>query len=97
MLNLDRNLNYKAHRFIWECFNGIIPDGKEIDHINNKRDDNRLCNLQLLTPKENSKKAASNRDYTLNAKNRKCVKATNNKTKEVSYYYSMYAAQHTCC
>ena len=84
---------YLVHRFIWECFNGIIPDGKEIDHINDKRDDNRLSNLQLMTPKENCKKAAENRDYTSMANNRKCVKATNENTKEVSHYYSLHAAE----
>ena len=88
--------NFKVHRFIWECFNGIIPEGKEIDHINDKRDDNRLCNLQLLTRQENCKKSAKYRDYTFianNNKNRKCVKATNIETGEVTYYYSLYATQ----
>ena len=36
---------YYVHRFVYECFNGIIPDGKVIDHVNNIKDDNRLCNL----------------------------------------------------
>ena len=40
---------YQVHRFVWECFNGIIPEGKVIDHINNDKEDNRLCNLQLVT------------------------------------------------
>ena len=87
---------YYVHRFIYECFNNVIPDGKKIDHINNIRDDNRLFNLQLLTPSENNKKAAKDRDYTFVAKNnenRKCVKATNKNTNEVSYYYSMYSIQ----
>ena len=87
---------YHVHRFVYECFNGIIPNGKEIDHINDVRHDNRLCNLQLLTPSENGKKAAKNRDYTFttnNRKNRKCVKATNIETGEVTYYYSLYATQ----
>lgn len=26
---------YQAHRCIWKCYNGVIPDGKVIDHINN--------------------------------------------------------------
>jgi len=72
-----------AHRFIWECFNGVIPDGKEIDHINNKKDDNRLSNLQLLTRQQNCKKSAKDRNYKFvanNHKNRKCVKATNKDT-----------------
>ena len=42
-----------VHRLVFEAFNGKIDDNKEIDHINNKRDDNRLENLQQLTHKEN--------------------------------------------
>ena len=49
---------YRAHRFIWENFNGVIPDGMVVDHINENKGDNRLCNLQLLTPQQNSKKSA---------------------------------------
>ena len=51
----------QVHRFVYECYHGIIPDGLVIDHINDDRIDNRLCNLQLLTPQENSIKAAKNR------------------------------------
>ena len=92
----ERAKKYKVHRFVWECFNGLIPEGKQIDHINDIRDDNRLCNLQLLTPQENCKKSAKNRDYSFNAENRKnvkCVKATNIETNEVLYFSSMYAVQ----
>lgn len=41
------------HRFVWEAFNGEIPDGMEIDHINTIRSDNRLENMRLVTSKEN--------------------------------------------
>ena len=85
-----------VHRFVWECFNGLIPEGKVIDHINNIKDDNRLCNLQMMTQQENCKKSAQERDYTFVAKNhqnKKCVKATNTNTNEVSYYNSLYAVQ----
>ena len=60
---------YYVHRFVYECFNGIIPDGKVIDPVNNIKDDNRLCNLQLMTQQENCKKSAKRRDYTFAAKN----------------------------
>ena len=49
--------------------NGIIPDGKVIDHVNNIKDDNRLSNIQLITQQENCKKSAKRRDYTFAAKN----------------------------
>ena len=87
---------YMVHRFVYECFNGIISDGKVVDHINNLKDDNRLCNLQLMTQQENCKKSAKRRDYTFAAKNhqnKKCVKAIDCETKEVSYYNSMCAVQ----
>ena len=41
------------HRFVYEAFNGEIPEGYEIDHKNTVRDDNRLENLRIATPKEN--------------------------------------------
>ena len=85
---------YLVHRFVYECYNGIILDGKVIDHVNNIKDDNRLCNLQLMTQQENCKKSSKRRDYTFAAKNhqnKKCVKAIDCETKEVSFYNSMYA------
>lgn len=45
--------NLSVHRLVWESFNGVIPKGYEIDHINGDRQDNRLCNLILTTHKEN--------------------------------------------
>ena len=48
-----------VHRFVWECFDGVIPEGKVIDHIKNNKEDNRLCNLQLVTHQQNCKKSVS--------------------------------------
>lgn len=42
-----------VHRLVYETFNGEIPEGMQIDHINNKRDDNRIENLRVVMPKEN--------------------------------------------
>ena len=85
-----------VHRFVWECFNGLIEDNKVIDHINDDKEDNRLCNLQLVTHRENCIKSAKKRDYTFakyNHKNNRCIKAINQSTEEVTYFNSMYAAQ----
>lgn len=46
-----------SHRFVWFWYKGEIPEGYEIDHINNDTLDNRIENLQLLTRKENQRKA----------------------------------------
>ena len=83
---------YYVHRFVWECFKGVIPEGKVIDHINNNKEDNRLCNLHLITQQQNCKKSAKDRDYSFaahNHENKKCVKAINKDTNEVTHYYSM--------
>jgi len=40
------------HRVIWMEHNGAIPEGMIIHHINGKKKDNRLENLQLLSRKE---------------------------------------------
>ena len=61
-----KHYDFPLHRFIWAWFYDKVPDGYEIDHINNDPFDNRLDNLQLLTTYENRKKRWSNPN---NAKN----------------------------
>ena len=46
---------WRVHRFIWEYFKGEIPTNLEIDHINGDKKDNRLENLRLVTPAENTR------------------------------------------
>ena len=65
-INLSSNGSKKqvrAHRVIYIAANGHIPDGMVVDHINNDKSDNRICNLQLLTAEENSRKAADDGKY----------------------------------
>ena len=56
---IEKPLNYKQHRFVFEVFKGLIPKCFEIDHINNIKTDNRIKNLQLLTQKKNIQKSLS--------------------------------------
>lgn len=48
---------HTAHRAAWAHFHGVWPD--KIDHINGKRDDNRLANLRSVTKSENSRNACT--------------------------------------
>lgn len=46
---------FYVHRLVYSAFNGEIPAGLQVNHINDKdKTDNRLCNLNLMTPKENT-------------------------------------------
>ena len=40
-------------RIIYAWFNGEVPEGFVVDHIDNDPDNNKLSNLQLLTVEEN--------------------------------------------
>lgn len=42
----------KLHQLIWIWNNGPIPEGYVIHHRNEKKADNRIWNLQLMTPSE---------------------------------------------
>lgn len=54
--------NFYVHRLVYEAFNGAIPDGYEVNHINEIKTDNRYPeNLNLLTPKENCNYGSRNK------------------------------------
>lgn len=44
---------FVAHRMAWLYTYGQWPDG-QIDHINRTKDDNRIENLRVVTPKQNN-------------------------------------------
>ena len=43
------------HRYVWEYYNGKIPKGYEVHHIDFDRSNNDISNLQLLTRAEHRK------------------------------------------
>jgi hypothetical protein len=49
-----RNRTYPAHRVAWFLHYGEDPGGKEIDHINGIKTDNRIDNLRLALPIQNA-------------------------------------------
>ena len=67
IVQIDGKL-YRVHRIIWEMFNGSIPDGIEIDHINNIKDYNRIDNLRLATHNKNQHNRKLNNNNTSGVK-----------------------------
>ena len=51
-----KGLDFQLARFLYVWFIGDIPDGYDIDHINDNTLDNRIENLRMLTHKENIRK-----------------------------------------
>lgn len=46
--------SYLVHRIVYEAVTGEpIPEGLQVNHINECKTDNRFENLNLMTPKEN--------------------------------------------
>lgn len=48
-----RGIRREAHLLVWETFVGPVPNGLELNHINGKKSDWRLSNLELVTHSEN--------------------------------------------
>ena len=46
-----------AHRLVWARSNGAIPDGMEVNHKDGDKSNNRLDNLEIVTPSQNSRHA----------------------------------------
>lgn len=51
----------EVHRLVYEAFNGKVPYGMQVNHIDEDRHNNKLTNLNLLTPEENTNYGNHNR------------------------------------
>jgi hypothetical protein len=47
--------HYSVHRLVWQVFNGEIPDGYIIHHLDGNKHNNNLCNLCLMENEEHKK------------------------------------------
>lgn len=46
---------YQVHRIVYETFSGEpIPEGMQVNHIDERKDNNSRSNLNLMSPKENT-------------------------------------------
>lgn len=75
---------YLLHRLIYEAFIGPIPEGKQINHIDEDRTNNKILfdeegnisytNLELVTPMENCNYGTRNKRISDNCKGKKKTK-----------------------
>jgi len=77
-LNIDENgkqIFKLAHHFIYECWKGVIPEGKVVNHINEIKHDNRIENLELVSLSENTKKSTKSQEINKQGrrKPKKCL------------------------
>lgn len=52
-VSIDRQA-YRVHRIIYKWWYGEFDATKQIDHIDRIKDNNRIANLRLVTPHQNS-------------------------------------------
>ena len=48
-------IHKRLHTYIYEKYNGEIPKGMQVHHIDHNKDNNEIDNLQLLTREEHNK------------------------------------------
>ena len=46
--NKKKRKSMMSHKFIYECYHGLIPDGMDVVHINGDVFNNNLSNFQLV-------------------------------------------------
>lgn len=71
-----------AHRIVYEAVHGTIPAGMQVNHINGVKFDNRACNLELVTPKGNSRHAVEN-GLTARGEQHGMAKLTNEQVRQI--------------
>jgi hypothetical protein len=68
------NKSYLTHRFVYECFYGLIDDETlQVHHIDHDKQNNELSNLELVTDLENkmhAKKAGRKTGRHMGSKNK---------------------------
>lgn len=52
---LNSSIRKRMHRYVWEYYNGEIPEGYQIHHIDKDRSNNDISNLELIPFTEHAK------------------------------------------
>ena len=89
--------HWLEHRYVWTQANGEIPKGMQIHHINGNKKDNRLENLELVTPQQNYQKMdKAGKGYKKVTDNKhfpyRSLRAIEGKQKTLGYFGTMCGA-----
>ena len=57
---LNSTIRKRMHIYVWEFYNGKVPSGYEIHHIDHDKSNNDISNLQLIKAEEHRKYHANN-------------------------------------
>ena len=99
-VNLYKNgvrKSFTIHRLVYETFVGEIPEDLQVNHIDEDKENNRVDNLNLMTPRENSNwgtrnaRVADARKGLYNIKSSKAVEAIDKVTGRVVYVFPSMA------
>jgi len=93
----SKQFTFRSHRIIYETFIGPIANGKEINHLNGLKNDNRIENLEMCTHSENLKHAIKTHLLKIKigkeCKLSKAIIGTNLKTGEIIKFDSQADAK----
>lgn len=53
--------HFLVSRLVYEAFSGEIPEGMQVNHIDEDKNNNAIYNLNLMTPSENTNWATGNK------------------------------------
>lgn len=71
---LNSTIRKRMHRYVWEFYNGEIPKGCEIHHIDKDKANNNITNLAMLPKKEHITEHTITQSKELLDKKRKNIK-----------------------
>lgn len=77
----------RLHRYVWEFYNGEIPQGMSVHLINNDRSCNEIWNLQLMESGEHT--SYHSKHLTDEQKNKRKIAAKNNQKYTAKWHKSI--------